>query len=612
MSDTNKSDLFYYSLFNVVDSDGKQIAEISEFDGVILHCDNYRQTKHIMADSVATGNGERREWQELDYKISYNPDKTERPTDRIAELFGEYPNAEFVFMDIVTVETETSEPYRKRGGLMGFRAKRGGKKLGLLVDFRRELNDPETGEEFEFVTETAGILKNAFDNGELSKIKMLANTGEQIPEDSRRFIRTFTRNMNKRITDLFYRQILTGKTAMPEPGKPGQVGIPPFKQVGFSIPDKFIYPASKTFTAPFKYHYTDEDLENGEVTFNVREGKTPDGKPVINYFTIHTEKPLDFFQRIIYSAYYSYRELYPDQPVPIVDLANMIHRSPNGQRIRGNSAFAKQIEKDIDQLRKTIGDLDFSEQAESYKHNDRFKSWVEEGNELVFMDFNVISANKVRIKKQNGTIVDGYVSSSFITEQLIQYLILTGQNRTVFGDVLINPLRASRDNDSVFHYLLLRVANMPYGSKTKILPLKQKIIDGGIPEPIPAFGAVDSPVKEKSKPKERTIWREEKPEPSEPEQTESENEIIELEAKQSLQTEIAGLMTKYTEPNFKINVQTIIDETSVSANSRTEINRLNDKIKTILDEWTRRGYIAGYNVNMASNGKTIQSYTIKF
>lgn len=251
----------------------------------------------------------------------------------------------------------------------------------------------------------------------------------------------------------------------------------PFKQHDYKSPASLSYPMQKVITKIYSPKlYSDEDLEIGyiDVNVNITKRNDPNNIKVLNRIFLQTDKRLNYFDYLTFSAYYTLVDRYKNEYITYLDIANTIHKTQSGKQLESKDRFVEEVRKSITKQRSVlVGDFDFSQEAEHYP-KEGLKELLEAGGTRI-ANFNLIFATEIEfIEKHNGAILKGLApaggtESERIHKTLFAYINANSQIKTLPNEYLINPLNASVDNEMIFHYMINKLSAMPYKGKEKYL-----------------------------------------------------------------------------------------------------------------------------------------------
>lgn len=320
---------------------------------------------------------------------------------------------------------------------------------------------------------------------------------------------------------------------------------------------------------------------------------------VFNHISLRTDAELDYFEQLVLSAYKTWLDINPGESPTFLDIANVLHHPKSkNTKLSSRSPLIRDIADSFDILRTSLCRIDFIGQARDYKDNSKFQNYLNKGGSGI-ISFPYVSGVRRPIKTSNGDVLDGIEPDSGQADRLLwDYVAMTGQVRTIHGDALINPLRATRDNVKIFHYLLLKACSMPYDNRnSNFFKQRQKYISMmSEAEPTVENDAEDSIWKKKSE-------AEKDPEPEEA---------------RALREEMTKQERATSKRDLTISLDSLIEDLKLigpdkkPAQRKKRRNTIKNNILKVFDHWKDTGFINDYSVKPKPREGGVQSFTLYF
>lgn len=547
---------YFAEIVNFLDKDGLTLKRLTLLENILFTKEADYTTQIEDGQKIAVNS-----------VVSYKP-KDMLLFDDVEELIKDNPEAKYLIYDFIRINERThnnTDNSEISYTFLTFRYEREKDNFQKVREAEKEkLDDPINLEHESALRPILDVLKN-FETNRIQFIESLKK--RKLPPDKFNSLAGTVSELSQLTANIFKPESITGKETI-------NTTLLPILQDNFSALTSLTYPMNKVARKPFLQEYSKAQLQSKSIILNFSVGGKSD-PDIITKLNLAINEDLDYMDYLTLSAWYTAKKENPDfNGITFLDLANSIHKSLSGEPLKSRDKFVNEVKSSALKLMRLYAELDFSQEAEHYKSkNKSFKDYLNNGGDCKIM-FNYISAIKMPIKKANGRVLDGLAPNGSKMDNLFfEYIDRVGQIKTLSGDCLKNPLRATRDNASIFHYMLYRLANMPYSQSTskrsrpKINLLNAKLDYQKKAQELGKRGAKSLP---------------------------STQEAIKLQ--KSLKNH-----------ERTINIDKLITELKLQ---RVKRSRIINKMELVLESWKKCGYIDNYKPNY--KGRSIMSFTINF
>lgn len=459
----------YQAIINRLSAkDGKAVRELVAINDLL-----FTQAIDLNSSEIIDG----KQMLNIEKHIKYNPTDHNYYVANFDEFFNQYEEVELIINDFVSITED--ENGNLKFIVASFSKERGEENFKTLYQYEKNnINAPISNKQLDIIKPILSILKDL--EPESTELAEKLQNNDVIDSENFNQFNILVNNLSRDLFSLL-EQSIDEKLQVESLEKSLDLVIPPapVNQIDFLNKGNLTILTDKVTRTLVTTKFPENTLRAGKFKINVTVDHDQDGNPIKVPVTLELKEDLSYYQLLVISANFTLQQLNPDaKGIPILDIINLIHKRPSGIRIDTSDPFYNVAYEEIKKLIGITFTLDTSNIIEyrAKNGNKRAINYKNSGGKSEITD-TFLSAYIAPLPYKNGKDVDCLIpKTGFFDNDFYKYVLAINQIKTIPEEISKTPLRLGLQNDSIFNYIALKVANLPYHNNINFLDKKLEIL----------------------------------------------------------------------------------------------------------------------------------------